>query len=250
MLTSEQISGLRQQLVSEKEELEKHFQQNDHFNLTRGHFHESVGDLSSYDNHPADEGTELFEREKDIALNEHYKLGLSNIERALAAIDSGTYGKCEVCGQDISLERLEALPNALYCIKHSPDQHISRHRPVEEEVLGPPFGKFDMDEKHESVVYDAEDTWQEVAQFGTSETPSDFMNAQDDYQDMYVEADENIGYVEDFENFVGNDMYGNNVKVYPNEQHEQYEEMLDKKGIMTTFGDLHEFEHDPYVDSE
>ncbi|MEM5591840.1 hypothetical protein AAHH67_09065 [Niallia circulans] len=32
---------------------------------------ESVGELSSYDNHPADLGTELFEREKDSALEQH-----------------------------------------------------------------------------------------------------------------------------------------------------------------------------------
>ena len=32
---------------------------------------EAVGELSMYDNHPGDMGTELFEREKDMALNVH-----------------------------------------------------------------------------------------------------------------------------------------------------------------------------------
>lgn len=248
MLSMEQLADLRLQLLKEKDELSEHLDHNDHLGMERGFYHESMGELSSYDNHPADEGTDLFEREKDLALKEHYELQLKNIDKALEAMENGTYGKCEVCGKDIPLERLQALPNTTYCIEHSPDQHVSYNRPVEEGVLMPPWGKFDMDEKHEDVAFDAEDSWQTVAQWGTSETPSDMVYPQDDYQDIYIEADENIGYVEDYENFVGNDMYGNNITVYPNPQHEQYEEALDEEGTMTTFGDLPAFEHDPYVE--
>jgi YteA family regulatory protein len=248
MLSNELLTELRLQLLQEKKEVEQHFEQNDYLGLERGFYHESMGELSSYDNHPADEGTDLFEREKDIALNEHYELQLKNINRALEAIENGKYGKCEVCGKDIPIERLKALPNTTFCIEHSPDQVVSHDRPVEEGVLMPPWGKFDMDEKDENVVFDAEDSWQEVAQWGTSETPSDLVLSQDDYHDIYIEADENIGYVEDFENFVGNDMYGNNITVYPNPQHEHYEDELDEEGIMTSFGDLPAFEHDPYVE--
>ncbi|MDF2856553.1 MAG: hypothetical protein K0Q87_2404 [Neobacillus sp.] len=248
MLTTEQLASLRLNLLKEKEELTERLNQNDHYGLERGHFHESMGELSSYDNHPADEGTELYEREKDIALNEHSEDQLKNINSALEAMEKGTYGKCEVCGQEISYERLEALPNTLYCKEHSPDQVVSHDRPVEEDVLKPDFGKFDMDDKNETVAFDAEDTWQTVAQWGSSDTPSDLAFSEDNYQDIYTESDENIGYVEDFENFVGNDMYGKEITVYPNAQHEQYENALDKEGIMTSFGDLPAYEHDPYVE--
>jgi YteA family regulatory protein len=250
MLSAQQLSEFHSKLIKQKGELEEHFKQNDHFNLDRGFYHESMGELSSYDNHPADEGTDLFEREKDIALNEHYEVELSNINHALKAMENGTYGKCEVCGGDIPLGRLEALPNTVYCKEHSPDQVVSHDRPVEEGVLMPPWGKFDMDEKHEDVAFDAEDSWQAVAEWGTSETPSDLAFSQDDYKDIYIEADENVGYVEDYENFVGNDMYGKNIKVYPNPQHEHYEDLLDEEGIMTSFGDLPAYEHDPYVEDK
>jgi YteA family regulatory protein len=250
MLSSQKLSELKAYLLDEKKRVEESLKQNDNFGLDRGHFHESMGELSSYDNHPADEGTELFEREKDIALEEHAKLEIANVNHALEAMDKGTYGKCEVCGLDIPIERLEALPTTTYCKEHSPDQHISQKRPVEEGVLIPPFGKFDMDEKDENVAYDAEDAWQEVASWGTSETPSDFADPHGHYNDVNIEPDENVGYVEDFENFVGNDMYGNNITVYPNTQHEKYEQALDDEGIMTAFGDLPAFEHDPYVDKE
>jgi YteA family regulatory protein len=248
MLTTEKLAELRLELLKEKQDLEENLDQNDHFGFERGFYHESMGELSSYDNHPADEGTDLFEREKDIALNEHYELQLRNINHALEAMENGTYGQCEICGKDIPIERLEALPNTTFCIEHSPDKVTSTNRPLEEGVLMPPWGKFDMDNKDEDVAFDAEDSWQAVAQWGTSETPSDLAFPQDDYQDIYIEADENIGYVEDYENFVGTDMYGKNVTVYPNQQHEQYEEALDEEGIMTSFGDLPAYEHDPYVE--
>lgn len=248
MLSQQQLATFKSELQSLKNDLEERYKNNDHFDLLSGHFHESVGELSSYDNHPGDEGTELYEREKDIALNEHYRNEYKNINKALEAIDHGTYGKCEVCGKDIPVERLEALPTTTYCIEHTPDQVTSHERPLEEGVLMPPFGKFDMDEKDESVSYDAEDAWQEVSSWGTSETPSDFAIPEfDHYNDVEIENEENVGYVEDYENFVGVDMEGKNITIYPNKQHQQYEEALDEEGIMTTFGDLPAFEHDAYV---
>jgi len=252
MISSQQLAEFRSQLLKEKKELETEFHVNDSFGFDWQHPHESVGELSSYDNHPADEGTELYEREKDLALKEHATHRLDNINRALTAMDNGTYGTCEVCGEDIPYERLEALPNTTFCKEHSPDQIISHDRPVEEGVLMPPFGKFDMDNQDENVAYDAEDTWQDVAQYGTSESPSDFAftEEKDSYNDMYNESHDPTGYVESYENFIGNDIYGKSITVYPNSQHELYENELDEEGLMTSFGDLPAYEHDPYVEDE
>ncbi|CAM3736207.1 TraR/DksA C4-type zinc finger protein [Mesobacillus zeae] len=248
MLTNSQKSELNKQLIKAKSELEEHFKMNDHFDLERGHYHESMGELSSYDNHPGDEGTDLYEREKDIALNDHGEYQLGKINKAIEMMDNGNYGKCETCGREIPFERLKAVPETTFCIDHTPDSTISTNRPIEEGVLIPPFGKFDMDEKHENVAYDAEDSWQEVASWGTSESPSDFMNPPDHYNDMYLESEENIGYVEEYENFAATDMNGNPVTIYPNKQHERYEESLDEEGIMTPFGDLPAYEHEPYTE--
>lgn len=35
---------------------------------------------------------------------------------AVARFESGTYGRCENCGQEIAFERLEALPSARLCV--------------------------------------------------------------------------------------------------------------------------------------
>ncbi|WP_338777897.1 TraR/DksA C4-type zinc finger protein [Metabacillus sp. FJAT-52054] len=247
MLTDHQLNAFREQLQTAKTELEQRFGENGHFGLESGHPHDTVGELSSYDNHPGDEGTELYEREKDVALNEHAEEELSDINRALMAIEKGTYGKCEICGTDIPAERLEAIPSATTCKEHSPNQSISSDRPIEEEVLSPPFGRFTSDDK-DSVAFDAEDAYQETASFGSSESPSDFEYPMEDYEDAYIESDERIGYVEDYENFAGTDIEGKNVTIYPNDEHEKYEDALDEEGIMTSFGDLPASEKERYTD--
>jgi RNA polymerase-binding transcription factor DksA len=44
------------------------------------------------------------------------------VRKALAAINIGTYGKCEVCGEPIDRARLEVYPEATTCIKCATDQ--------------------------------------------------------------------------------------------------------------------------------
>ncbi len=40
----------------------------------------------------------------------------SRLERALSLIESGDYGTCPRCEEDISTKRLEAMPDAIFCI--------------------------------------------------------------------------------------------------------------------------------------
>ncbi|CAH0344603.1 RNA polymerase-binding transcription factor DksA [Bacillus sp. CECT 9360] len=248
MLSDQKLSELKNQLQQTSEDLRNRLHESNDLNLKQSLLRDSSFELSSYDNHPGDEGTELFEREKDLALLEHYRNEIRDNEKALQAMDEGTYGKCKVCGEDIPALRLEALPTTLYCIEHTPSHETSHNRPVEEGVLMPPFGKFDMDEEDENVVTDAEDTWQEVATFGTSSSPSDLPSPKDHPNDWYEESEENIGYVEDYENFVGVDIEGKNITIYP--KHEKYEKMLDEEGVMSILGDLPAYEHDPYVEED
>jgi RNA polymerase-binding transcription factor DksA len=42
----------------------------------------------------------------------------NDIKDALVKIKKGTYGKCEVGGEDIPIARLEANPSARTCMKH------------------------------------------------------------------------------------------------------------------------------------
>ncbi|MFC0273988.1 yteA family sporulation protein [Metabacillus herbersteinensis] len=246
MLSSQQLETFRSQLTEMKNEITHRFEVNGHFGLEQS-LRDSTGELSNYDNHPGDAATDLYEREKDIALNEHVEEEYHDIERALDAIEKGIYGVCETCGVEIPLDRLDAIPTATTCKEHAPEQAVSHNRPVEEGVLMPPFGKFEYDDK-EVVAFDAEDSYQEVNRYGSSETPSDFNNPQDHYNDVYMESDDPIGYVEDYENFVATDIEGKEITVYPSIQHKRYENTLDEEDLMTPFGDLPGYEKDPYTE--
>ena len=77
---------------------------------------DSVGELSSVDQHQADLGTETFEREKDLSIIERIEAELHDVEYALQRLDDGTYGTCEACGKPIAEARLDAIPAARLCL--------------------------------------------------------------------------------------------------------------------------------------
>jgi RNA polymerase-binding transcription factor DksA len=77
-----------------------------------GNENDETSELSNYDQHPADAGSETFEREKDLSILEQLEAELAEIQAALRRIDEGTYGIDEVSGAPISPERLEAVPTA------------------------------------------------------------------------------------------------------------------------------------------
>ena len=73
---------------------------------------DQVGELASYDQHPADLGSETFEREKDLSILEGLEAELAEVEAALRRLDDGTYGIDEVTGAPIDPARLDAIPEA------------------------------------------------------------------------------------------------------------------------------------------
>lgn len=162
---------------------------------------DAIGELSSYDNHPADLGTELFERGKDLTLSDHAERELEKINESLHAIAEGTYGICRVCSASISYERLIANPTADTCVEHAEDRelHLNK-RPIEEEVLGSHINP-ESETDEETNFYDREDAWQDVGRYGSSDTPSDLYGDHESYEDMYANSDENIGTVEDVEKY-------------------------------------------------
>ncbi len=81
-------------------------------------------------NHLADDATELFLQEEEIAIDNSLRGMITEIDNALERIANGTYGKCERCGKPIPLKRLEARPFSTLCIedKAKEEQEIAQHR--------------------------------------------------------------------------------------------------------------------------
>ncbi|MNZ60159.1 General stress protein 16O [compost metagenome] len=216
-LTNEQREELKSKLKVTQKHLYSRLSRNDHYGKEQS-LRDNTSELSAIDNHPADLGSELFERGKDIALNEHDELMLTRIEGALQAMEDGSYGVCLTCGKPISFERLSAIPETLYCKEHSPQSFVSAARPVEEQFLAPPFGRTSLDEHDDETEFDGEDAWQIVESYGTSNSPAFAEESEvDDYNDMEIEASSELdGFVEPFESFVCTDIYGEKVFFYRN----------------------------------
>lgn len=232
-LTSEQLQQLAGKLRDEKQWLDAHFDSGNNNGLEQS-LRDTTGELSAYDNHPADLGSEMFEREKDIALNENAERHLTDINEALQRIESGDYGVCRTCGKAISFERLEAMPTAAYCVDHVPDPHVSERRPVEETIMAPPFGRTSLDELPEQNQFDGEDAWQIVESWGTSNSPAmaENPNKSDSYNEMEIEPDENEGYVEAYESFLATDIYGQQVTVVRNQAYKHYMQNGEGDGLL------------------
>src|SRR3954470_22887090 len=78
---------------------------------------ETIGtDSGANDSGFADSGQVTAERGEVDALVGSLRDTLSDIDDALAKIESGSYGMCEQCGKPIGDARLEAMPAARLCI--------------------------------------------------------------------------------------------------------------------------------------
>lgn len=75
------------------------------------------GDVdTTFDEGFADAAQTASERGKALALAEELRHRLRDVRTALGRLQQGTYGICDSCGNEISDERMEALPAVSLCI--------------------------------------------------------------------------------------------------------------------------------------
>lgn len=65
-----------------------------------------------YSQHQADEGTDDFDRTISLNVTSSEMVVLRQIDRALEKIEEGTYGICDISGDEIPVKRLQAIPYA------------------------------------------------------------------------------------------------------------------------------------------
>lgn len=160
-MTDQQIKLLKDRLIHSLEDVKGRIHEDIHLETT---------ELSNYDNHPADNASDLTDQNTEMAIESHKEEEVGKIENALQAIENGTYGTCEVCGETIPFERLEALPTALTCIEHASQDLDEESRPPEEDLLGT---STDHPFKEVGGVRDYENSFEDVESFGSSDSPQD-----------------------------------------------------------------------------
>ncbi|MFW5998248.1 MAG: TraR/DksA C4-type zinc finger protein [bacterium] len=172
----------RKKLLSEKKSLLKTL-----FNFNteeRKGLKNSTGELSSYDNHPGDQASNTYDREKDDSLKENTLQTLKQVDMALKLIkEDEQYGRCQNCQEEIDFERLEAVPYALLCKECSEIEEEQlvfdpNDITVEEDIEAEQVQKYYLKQLNK-LDFDKEKAWLEVAKFGTSHfDPEDRNNPQ------------------------------------------------------------------------
>jgi len=80
---------------------------------------EARQDANSDDEHDPEGATLAFERSQSDAMIHEARARLDDVDAAVARLDAGTYGRCEVCGERIPAGRLEIRPAARRCVEHA-----------------------------------------------------------------------------------------------------------------------------------
>jgi DnaK suppressor protein len=109
--TEEELEAVRNELATEAAALRADIERSESDIASR--LGDAVGDAGD---DQADVGAKTFEREHELALTHNARELLAQNERALARIETGTYGTCESCGEPIGKARLQAFPRATLCV--------------------------------------------------------------------------------------------------------------------------------------
>jgi len=115
--TEEQVEELRGALEAEKDSIEEEMAE--HGKAVGGGEWQGSSESDGEEADPTDAADNIEELAINVPLVDGLEKRHHEIKEALARIKKGTYGKCEVCGEDIPYDRLEANPAARTCITHA-----------------------------------------------------------------------------------------------------------------------------------
>lgn len=173
----------------------------------------SFGELSSFDNHPADVGTEVFMAEHALGLKAMHEGSLKDVDEAFNRIDKDQYGICTECSKTIDEERLEILPETKLCIDCARDRDVEiqdsleaiRHRPPGlNDVLTTSGGIKSVRDPLEGRD-GGDDILNDLMKFGSAQSPSEQGNFKD-FNEFYNTQMSEDGIVEDVDK-ISNEQY-------------------------------------------
>ena len=118
MLSEDQRRQIEQRLLREREQV---LDALGDFDETAKDLRERLGELSLADNHPADYATDHQEHEKDFHFATMEGRRLYAIDESLRQLykEPESFGLCQVCGNDIGMERLDVIPETRLCAVHA-----------------------------------------------------------------------------------------------------------------------------------
>ena len=109
MSRSEQMEKIRERLIKKRDEVFEAHRLTDEARLI----------LSEHDIESEETAQKGAIADVLATLDEQEQKEIQAISRALARMEFGEFGSCEVCGKGIEVERLEAIPWTSVCSKHA-----------------------------------------------------------------------------------------------------------------------------------
>lgn len=117
-LTEKQVAEFKDQLLSLRERVSGEYS-----TLSRDNLEATQRDASL-----SDQGTDTFDREMELNMMGSEQEVLFEIDAALRRIEKGAFGICELTGQPINLERLQAIPYVRYTVRAQSELEKGRAR--------------------------------------------------------------------------------------------------------------------------
>ncbi len=108
-MSDDMIQYFKMKLIALRDQIRKKDRQIDAIPFTTIENTDDVKDIGDQS-----EKEEL--RHRNLVFNRHEAFVLSEITEALQRIDNGSYGYCDETGNIIGIKRLEAVPQARYCL--------------------------------------------------------------------------------------------------------------------------------------
>ncbi|MGE5708253.1 MAG: TraR/DksA family transcriptional regulator [Bacteroidota bacterium] len=123
MIETERFKGYKKRLEDEQVRVRALIRWAENEMNDRGNvaFPDNYADSGDVDELP-DQATDTLFRELDAAFDRRYRDRLGGIEAALQRIQLGTYGRCIICGKEISPDRLDAVPETPYCYEDAREE--------------------------------------------------------------------------------------------------------------------------------
>lgn len=115
-MTQQRLDHFKQRLMEEKDRLLQELKDLGHEDThEKGHFEANYPESGS--NSEDDNAQEIAEYADDLSIEARIEAELKDVDKALDAIQKGTYGICKYCGKSIDEKRLEARPASSSCIE-------------------------------------------------------------------------------------------------------------------------------------
>jgi DnaK suppressor protein len=113
-MNTELVTRLRKEVETERENMLAELTE-----LGADPYSEKVSRIDGIDDNFADSAAATAERSEMLALVDNARERLADADAALARMDSGEYGTCIDCGEEIPIARLEARPLSIRCVNCS-----------------------------------------------------------------------------------------------------------------------------------